>query len=151
MLPIKDLRLSIGDALAADTAFLAPVAANKVALVISEFTPNENLVLADLTLADFDGSTPLAAGTGTQQVGVDPVTGDQLVTIKEPAGGWRWITTGLTNLPQVVWGYALVDNGVASLIGAELLPQPLSLTIVGLEVNLGRVQLRLSQTPFILP
>jgi len=148
MLPMRALRLQIGAALAADLPLAAIAATNKVRLVIADFTPDEDMVFADITSADFDGSTPLAAALGAQQVGLDPLTGDQIVTMVEPLGGWRWITTGLTNLPQVVYGYALCDEVAAPvLLGLTKLDSPISLTIVGQEIRIGQVQFTISQTP----
>src|SRR5882724_3183489 len=100
MLPMRLIRLLIGSLLATDADSLAPAAlGNKVALIKAAFSPDENMEVGDLVLADFDGSTPLVAGPGDQQVGNDPATGDQIITILEPAGGWRWITSGSTHLP----------------------------------------------------
>jgi len=140
MTPIKAIRESLGALLAADTAWLATVTANKISLVMAAFTPSEDLVFADLTLATFDGSTALSAGTGEQQVGNDPLTNEQLVTIKEPAGGWRWETSGVTNLPQTIYGFALSDNTLATLLATALLDTPITLTEAGQEINLGTVR-----------
>jgi len=129
--------------LAADTSTLAPaVLANKVALIKAAFTPSENLAFSDLTLADFDGSTPLDCGTGTQPEGLDPNTNDALIALKTPAGGWRWETTGTTNLPQEIFGFALLDNALAVVLAAELLPTPQQLTGVNQAVALGSIGIR---------
>ena len=66
MLPMLALRLSLGTLFAADTTFLADATGNKLVLLKADFTPDENLDLADLTLADFDGyaaKTPTAGAT----------------------------------------------------------------------------------------
>jgi hypothetical protein len=139
---MKALRLELGTALAADATYLAPaVNGNLIALITAPFTPDENLVIGDLTLADFFGSTPLEAGTGTQDVGIDPPTQEQRITILEPAGGWRWQVTGTTNLPQSVYGFALCTDALASLLAVEALPTPISLTTVGEEINIGSAAL----------
>ena len=97
--------------LAADATTLAPAAdGNEIALVKAAFTPAESNVLADLTFADFDGSAPIVCGTGTQPTGLDPNTNDTLITIKPPAGGFRFATTGITNLPQTIYGFALTTT-----------------------------------------
>lgn len=149
MLPIKSIRLALGELLAADIPTLAPATANKIALVIANFVPTETLVVGDLTLADFDGATPIAGATGAQQAGVDPATGEQLVTIKPPAGGYRWETTGVTNLPQTVYGYALLDNAGTGLLATALLPTPVTLDAVGQEINIGEVTIAINPTPFV--
>jgi hypothetical protein len=148
MLATKPVRLQIGELLAADPTTLAPVAnANKVVLIKSAFTPNELLTPADLTPADFDGSTAKLAAVGTQQAGLDPATGDQVITIVEPVGSWRWETTGTTNLPQTIYGYGLYDNTLATLLGIALLPAPLTLQIVGQQINLGTVAMTVVAQP----
>lgn len=129
--------------LAADSATLAPALnGNKVALVKAAFTPSEALAIGDVTLADFDGSTPLVAGTGTQPEGLDPATADSVVTIKPPATGWRWETTGITNLPQTIFGFILMDNAGAVLLASELLVNTITLTAVNQVVNLQNVLMR---------
>lgn len=148
MLPTKAVRLQLGELLAADDTTLAPaMSANKVALVKNAFTPDENAVIGDFDLADFDGSTPITGATGTQQVGISPSTGDQIITIKEVAGGWRWETTGVTNLPQTIYGAILMNNGGTTLLGMQLLDPPLTLSEAGQEVNLGSVKMTMALQP----
>jgi hypothetical protein len=116
-------------------------------LVKAAFAPAEDIAFAGLTYADFDGSTPIVCGTGTQPVGIDPATQDQKITIKAPAGGFRWETSGITNLPQTIYGYALVDNADAVLLAMALLPTPLLLTEIGDEINLGAPELTIVTNP----
>lgn len=138
------LREAAAQLLAADAATLAPVAnGNKIALVMADWTPSELTALGDLTFATFDGATPLIAGVGTQAEGLNPNTSDAVITIKVPAGGWRWETTGVTNLPQTIFGFALVDNGIAVLLASAKLPDPIVLTAVNQVINLENVLLSL--------
>lgn len=148
MLPMKAVRKQLGELLAADATTLAPAAdANTVALIKAAFVPDEAMVAADVTLADFDGSTPIAAAVGAQQAGIDPATGQQIITIKETAGGWRWETTGVTNLPQTIFGYGLFNDDQTVLLGLALLDSPLTLTEAGQEVNLGAVTMTMVDQP----
>lgn len=147
MLPMEPVRLQLGVLLAADTTTLAPATANKIALIKAPFTPQESLVVADLTLADFGGSTPIAGAAGAQAVAIDPATGDQIITIKDPAGGYRWVTTNLTNLPQTIYGYCLLDTTLATLLAVQTIPTPVGLTAVGQQVDLGTVAMTLVQQP----
>lgn len=128
MLPTTALFRKFADLVAAEVATLAPATGNKVALIKAEFTPAKTLVMADLTLADFDGSTPIVCGTGTQPTGDDPGSGDRKIDILPPAGGWRWETTGTTNLPQTIHGFCLMDNAGTTLLGTELLDEPIVLS-----------------------
>jgi hypothetical protein len=148
MLPMKAVRLDIGTLIAADAATLAPATnANKIALVTAPFTPTENLVATDLTYASFTGSTPIAGSTGAQQTGVDPNTGQQIVTIKEPLGGWRWVVGGSTGLPVTVYGFALLDSTLATLLAVEAFATPQALTETGQEINLGTAKLTVVLNP----
>lgn len=148
MLPTQDVRLALGTLLAADATLLAPaVSANKVILIKTEFTPNENIVPADYTEADFDGYAAKAGSTGAQETAIDPLTNQQIITITEPAGGWRFASTGVTNLPQTIYGYALVDSTKATVLASALLPAPVPITASGQEVNLGSVKLTLNLQP----
>jgi len=137
MLPMSALRLSLGNALAEGAILSQPANAMIVRLIIAPFAESENLVVGDLTFADFDGSTGLDVALDDQQVGVDPVTGLQRVTLIEPLGGWRWETTGVTNLPQNVYGAALLSNASAALLAVMTLITPVTLDAVGQEINLG--------------
>jgi len=148
MIPVKSLRLQLGELLAADATTLAPAAnGNKIALINAAFVADENAVIGGLSFADFDGSAPKVCGTGDQQAGIEPATQDQLITMLEPAGGFRWETTGVTNLPQTIYGFALTDNAGAVLLGVEQLDAPVTLTALGQEINLGAVQMRIVTNP----
>lgn len=131
------LREKAAQLLAADAATLAPAMdANHMVLIKNEFTSSEATAIGSLEFADFDGSTPVAVGTGTQPEGLDPNTSDAIINLKPPAGGFRWETTGVTNLPQTVYGFALTDNAGTTLLATERLQTPILLTAVNQVVNL---------------
>jgi hypothetical protein len=80
--------------LGSDTATLAPAAlALKVILIKANFTPSPNLAVGDLTEADFSGYAAIAAALAALPESLDPNTGDSLLTVGPPAGGFRWETT----------------------------------------------------------
>ena len=142
MTPTQTLREQAMKLLAADPTTLAPAAdANLVKLVKTNFTPSESLVYGDLDFADFDGSTAIECGTGTQPEGLDPGTADSIIDIKAPAGGFRFETTGVTNLPETIYGYALVNNAEDTLLASGLLDTPITLTAVNQVINLGDLKL----------
>lgn len=147
MLPMKALRIALGELLAADVDTLAPVAANKIALIAANFGLNENLVVGDLTLASFTGSTPKAGAAGAQQVGIDPLTGDQVITILAPVGGWRWECTAAPGAPETIYGYALLLADLSVLLGAELLDNPITISDDGDFIDLGSVPIRFVAQP----
>jgi len=147
MLPTKALRLALGDLLAADVATLAPVAANKIALVINNFVMDETLPLGAFTLATFTGSTPKAGAAGAQQVGSDPATQDQVITILAPVGGWRWECTVAPAAPETIFGYILTDNAGAVLLGMQLLDVPVTIVNATDFIDLGSVPMRFVVQP----
>jgi len=138
------LRDEAAKKLATDTTTLAPaVNANNIALLKAAISPNEGITLADLTFADFDGSTPLDVTVGAQAEALDPQTGDSIITISPPVGGWRWVTTGITNLPQTIYGFALMSNAGAAVYATEALPTPIVLTATDQVIDIGPIELRL--------
>lgn len=147
MMPTKAVREQLGELLGADTTTLAPVAANKMALVIADFNEDEDHVLADFTLATFTGSAPIAGAAGAQGVGIDPVTGDQVISILPPAGGYRYECTVAPASPQTVFGYILVDNGAATLLAMKKLTTPVTIENVGDFIDLGVPEMRLVAQP----
>lgn len=129
--------------LAADSATLAPAAlANVIALVKAAFLPSEILTIGALTLADFDGASPLACGVGSQAEGLDGNTNDSIITLKSPVGGWRWETTGVTNLPQQIFGHVLLDSTLATVLASESLPTPITLNAANQVHQLGALNIR---------
>jgi len=142
MTPTLALREKAMQLLAADTATLAPAAnANKMALVKVDFSPAESLVIGDLEFADFDGSTPLDLGLGAQAEGLNPGTTDAVIDLKVPAGGLRWETTGVTNLPQTIFGWALLDNAEAVLLATGIFSDPVTLTAVNERIDVTQAKI----------
>jgi len=124
------------------------VALVEIVLVKAPFTPAPETVIGDLTLADFDGYAPLAVNSATAAVFQDPATGDWLIQLDEPAGGWTWITTGATNLPQTIHGFGLTNSTGATLYGSELLDEPVELTASGQGIDIPRARFRLPADAF---
>src|SRR6266851_2618070 len=150
MLPMRALRMLLGSLLAGDNSTLAPVALNNiVSLVKQPFTVNENLTLAGLMLATFTGSTPKAGTLGPQGSGIDPATQQQVVTILAPAGGWRWVCTGTPATPETLYGYILTDSTGTVILGAAELLNPLLISEIGDEIDLGSVMITFVLQPMM--
>jgi hypothetical protein len=144
MIPTSAILAEMGTLLGADTTTMAQVAPFVgVALVMSPFVPSPQRVLADLTLATFNGSTPLQAASAATQVFNDGATGDRIMQVRAPAGGWHWVTGSALNLPQTIFGFALLDNAAAVLFGCQLFDVPFVLTAAGQAVDIGDVFFRL--------
>lgn len=141
MLPMEPVRLQLGVLLAADPTTLAPVAlANKVALVVNNFTSGENLVPGDLTLGSTNGLGPIDCAVGAQEIAIDAVSGDQQVTlIPGAAPGFRWVTSGGFAGPITIYGYALLDNAGATLLGVQKLATPITVQAAGFSIDLDPI------------
>jgi hypothetical protein len=143
--PTSVMLAAAAAAIAADVTTLANPLFLKVYLVKVPFVPGGNLTVADLTPADFAGAAALSNSTATMQVFVDPATGEWIIQVPEPVGGWHWVTTsGVTNLPQTIYGWACVDNTSAILYGSDVFGAPILLNGDGQGINVDQVLFRLS-------
>lgn len=137
MQPTFAMANQVSNLVATDTTQLAAATATKLHLASASFTPSLSLLIGSMTEATFTGYAALAAGaTGAQLNYFDPATGNQIVEVKAPAGGWVFKCTGSTGLPQTIFGSYLSDNGSANLLGSQLLSPSVTLTAAnqGLEV-----------------
>jgi len=146
VLPVNVLASTLAPLLAADTTYLANASAMKVALVANNFSPSIDLLLADLTLFTSGGLAAIAGVAGAQPTSVDPLTGEQVIDIKPPVGGFRWVSSGGTGYPKTVYGFALVDNGIANLLASQRIDTPIILTADGQSINAPDLQLRIDST-----
>jgi len=148
MIPGQSLINQLVNLLAGDATTLAPAAANnKVHLAQVAFTPAPTLTPASFTEATFTGYAALLAGVSTQQVFFDPATGNQILQILEPAGGWHWKTTNATGLPQTIYGFYMTDNGNTTVYGSALFATPIVLNGSGQGVDIAQVRFTFPAIP----
>lgn len=148
MIPGQSLINQLVALLSADATTLAPASsANKVHLAQAAFTPAASLTVAGLTEATFTGYAALLAGVSTQQVFFDPATGNTILQILEPAGGWHWKTTAATGLPQTIYGYYLTDNGTTTVYGSALFTTPIVLNGSGQGIDIAQVRFTFPPVP----
>jgi hypothetical protein len=131
MTPSATLQSDIATLLAHDTGTLAAATAVNIHLAQNPFVPSPSLALASLTEANFTGYAALAGTSGNQNVYQDPLSGLQTVELIPPAGGWHFATTGVSNLPQTIYGWYVTDHLNAVLYGSGLLATPIPLSISG--------------------
>lgn len=124
--------------LGADTLTVGTTAtptACTVALVKATFSPGPTLRLADIVEADFDGYAAKTVASAPQPQSNDPSNGDSILLIPPLAGGFNWETTGLTNLPQVIYGYVVIGHG-PEIVGSALISPPINLTGVNQGISI---------------
>ena len=140
MVAVSALNDRAADLLATDTTTLAEATPFLfVKLVINPFTPGPTLTIGALTFATFTGSAGKHANSATNVVGIDPATGNYIITIPDPVGGWNWVCTVAPAAPETVYGWAVLDAAGAVLWKAELLDAPVEISQVGHQVNIGTV------------
>jgi len=115
---------------------------NTLNLIKADFTPGRTTDTSMLTLATFDGYAAKTS-TITPNVGRDPSNGDFLVEIPAPAGGWVFEVTGLTGLPQTIYGVTVTGVDSSDTWASAKFPVPVVLTTVGDLVRVDSVTFRL--------
>jgi len=142
MQPTRALWRRGADLLAADSTTLAPAAlANHVHLTMADFTPSLDMALVDFTEATFDGYAAKDLGIGSQPIFYDGETGLLTIKLEDPAGGYVWECTGVTNLPQTIYGAYLTDNADAVLFGAIKFDTPVTLSAADQGLSFGELEL----------
>lgn len=145
MTPTKTLLDRWLDLLAADATTLAPPAlAVRVHLAKAAFTPGPNLTVATFVEADFAGYAAKGVAVGAQPVFTDPITGLKVLQLIEPVGGWSWTTTGLTLLPQSIFGFYVTDDANAVLHGMARFDVVFNLTESGQGVWIPWIRLEMN-------
>ncbi len=145
MVPSRGFLASIATVVGAAAGYLAELTPFVlVTLIKASFTPGLDLDPATVTPADFTGSAAKHAASASTQVYLDSTTGEYIMQVNEPAGGWHWQATNTTNLPQVIYGYMVTSADGSTLIGSELFDEPKSVGLVGHGVDIGRVRFRLA-------
>jgi len=147
MQPTQAIVNSLAELLAEDVAFLAAAAVKNVHLITSPFTP---ALTTDFTLeteATFDGYVVKTAAAGAQQFFTDPLTGERITQLIEPAGGWHWQTTGVTDLPQTIYGFIVTDAADAVTLGSALLDEPVTLNASGEAIDVDQIKFTFAAAP----
>lgn len=149
MTPTNLILDEMQDLLAGDVATLAAVTAMHVHLAMAPFTPGPTRVVGDFTPATFTGSTAKNAGTGTQQTFVDAISGARVIQLLEPAGGWHWLCTAITNLPQTIYGYYVTDTADTDLYGCVAFTTPIILTASGQAIDVANIRFTMVANPLV--
>ncbi len=131
---------AIAAAIAAITALTGAAGTErKVFLFTSNVTPNEDTVPGDLAKATFDGYADRNVDSTTLAFFNDPLSGQRKLHMTPLTTGFTWITTGVTALPQTIYGYALTTNSDSAILAWKLFPTPIVLNAIGQGVEIGGV------------
>jgi len=121
---------------------LATATLGKVVPIASPYTAEIGLTLADVTIPDTTGLEPIVQ-SGAPDVYTDPGTGDTIINLNEPAGGWQWITGEVPDPAVNIYGYALLNAAENAL---EAVTEPLAgfLTLddIGQGIDAGSLTVR---------
>jgi hypothetical protein len=113
-------------ALNEDPATLAqPTDNNKMVLLKADFTPSPNLDPLTITKCDFTGYADILVPLDAQVIGVDPLTNQKVIRLKEPLGGYNWLCTGTANLPQNAFGWIVLNDSENNMWGCGKFPAPI--------------------------
>jgi len=119
---------------------------NKLRLMQNNPSISSTTVVGDLLEADFGGYAAKTATAGAAVVN-DPLTGNILLRIPDIAGGWDFLTSGTTNLPQTIYGAYVTDAAGAILLGAVKFPTPIVLTATAQIVQVDDLNWVLTNPP----
>ncbi len=131
MQPSDAILNAIATLLAHDTATLANATANHVHLAKAPFTPAPGFDVTTFVEADFIGYAILSPTAGNQLEFLDPVTLLRTIELAAPVGGWHFQTTGITNLPQTIYGWWVTNAADTALYAMGLLGTPVALQASG--------------------
>lgn len=152
MQPTQELLNRLVAAQGADTTTFSPPLAIDLWLhpIKEPFTPGPALTLLDTDLADFAGSAAKTTPDAVRALEFDPLSGELVLNIPEPIGGWRWVTTSGLNLPQTIYGVALSDDSATvegpQLLAAAVFDTPITLTTASMAVEWPSVNFRYLQS-----
>jgi len=146
MKPTKVIEDRFAALLATDTTTIAAVgSAPNVHLIKEAFVPSRTTDFLSMEEAGFTGGGAKAATAGNQQSFTDPVTGNTVVQLLEPAGGWHWQATAAPPEPETIYGYVVTDNDNEVTYGSGLLDTPVVITDIGDAVDIPQVRFNIPQ------
>lgn len=121
---------------------------NKLHLMQNNPAITSTTVVGDFTEADFGGYAAKLA-TAAAAVFTDPLTGNIIIRVPDPSGGWAFASSGAppANLPQTIYGAYLTDNAGTGLIGAVKFDTPITITDAGQIIDIDDVTFVLANPP----
>jgi hypothetical protein len=120
------LQASLLTSLSEDAKIGDAINPSHVTLTTVDFEEDDPaLVFEDMTPPVTNGiSTGKSAVAGPALSAIDPETGDFLLSLNSPAGGFRWETTAVPAAPESIKGYIVHDND-DNILWAKKFPNPI--------------------------
>jgi len=150
MVPDSELEVAFTEVLALNTSAGLSVALKVVPIGIS-FTPGEDmdsLTPSDVPATTIAGGIAIAAAARTPTR--DPATGDYVVSIPPPAGGFQEESGLSGSYPATIYGFVLVQTSGGTftipddIIASKAFTTPITLTAGGQLIEYGSVDFRFS-------
>jgi len=134
--------------IAADTTTFANSDRIQVQLIASPFTEVVDLDMGTLVNPTNSGISGRKEGSGAGDVTIDPISGERLIDVPAPAGGWRWETTSVFAGNETIYGYAICIGDGGNPLAVEHFDEPIEVTAAGQVIDIARVRLRLNSGAF---
>lgn len=122
---------AIATLLSTDTATFADPLFVQAFLVKADFALSSNLLMADLTLADFTGNPTKDATVAGGLVGINPVTAQRTISFKTPLGGWRFNCTATPTPAQNIYGVGVKALTSGLLLAVKKYATPILIQVAG--------------------
>lgn len=116
----------------------------RLVLVKNNVNFSKATVIGDLVQATFTGYSTIEIDITLVEQALDPLNDDSLVDVRAGATPFRWETTNTTGLPQVIYGYALVNNAMDLYFCGASFDEPITLNAINQQVSVSLAQLRMA-------
>jgi hypothetical protein len=113
-------------------------------LVQNNVNYDKATVVGDLTAANFSTYAPVDIDPTTVEQGLDPLNNDSIIDVRAGGTPWRWEVTSTSNLPQTIFGFALVNTAGTLYFAGESFATPIVLNAVGQQISVTLAQLRMA-------
>jgi len=125
--------------LGADTLTFTKTAPDNLHVILlkAPFTPGPNLVIGDVTEADFPGYLAIDIASGAPPQSLDPTSGNSELTFLPVSGSqFTWETTSAPSPAQTIYGFALVNADKSTLWASQVLPANVVLNATNQRVSI---------------
>jgi len=145
--PFAPVKAAVATAIAGLTGWWGE-ADNKLHLMKNNPAISAATVIGDLTEANFGGYAAKAA-TAAAAVFTDPVTGNTIIRIPDPAGGWAFAATGTppANSPQDIYGAYVTNAAGDKLLGVAKFSSPITINTAGQLIDVDDVTFVVADPP----